>query len=403
VPASEAPGWTERLELAMSDCIPFANSGRDFQILNRYFSECQIVRTTGEALAKASKLLTNHKVWADAGVDGLDQWPKVSDSFREHISNWANVDRIVDPDFQSKPDKSKVIEFANSVLDSLLPANPQWISIPQLSCVTDASRNKVNRQLASASAAWQQRNRFKGRLILPFIVTHISQIRMKQERNKKVELFRDCLEESGAKTVWIVDRSLNDQDGAASVKEFRLKSIIELHQQVREKISSDFTVVAGPYWGLNLILWARGLVQHPAIGLGNAFQYHSPGGVLMAGKSRIAIGPLKRLAVASAHLKVWLEETLETISKLDPAHSEIGSLLRSFSHLQVEGRSQVAGFYSQWVARLEQLPPAGRSLALYQDFSSAYVLGRTLGTLPQDEGSARRPERVAEQLMLYCL
>lgn len=388
----------------MTDCIPFANTARDCQTLQKFFPESGVVRTTGEALAKFSKQLHEYKVWADAGVDGLERWPDISDTFRIYISSWAHQDRIGDTDFQKSPDRVKVTEFVISALNQLcMTSHPDWLSVPQLPCVSGSGRNKINRQLANATGAWQQRNRFKGRLVLPFIVTHVSQIKLKQERNKKVDLLCDCLEESGANALWVVDRSLNDLGGASSVKEYRLKAVIELHEQIRDRLPGDLTVVAGPYWGLNLILWCRGLVQHPAIGLGNAFQYHSPGGYVQSAKSRIAINALKRLAVASSSLQTWLQDTLKAISKSDPAFAEMAFLLKSFPHLQIDGRNQVASTYAQWVRRLEQLPSSGRALALYQDFSSAYVFGRPLNLMPLDEGSARRPERIAEQLMMHCL
>ena len=402
--APHTAGWAERLGLTVADYIPFANTNRDCQILDKHFPNAEVIRTSGEALNKVSKHLATRKIWADAGVDGLEQWPKMSDNFKAYISFWSDPERIVDTDFQKKPDRTKVSEFALSVLDHLCTAgDPEWVSVPQMPCVLGSGRNKLNRQLADAASTWQQRHRFKGRLVLPFIVTHVSQIKLKQERNKKVDLLCDCLKESGANALWVVDRSLNDQDGASSVKDFRLKAVIELHEQIRERIPESLAVIAGPYWGLNLILWSKGIVQHPAIGLGNAFQYHLPGGHLQTPKSRIAISPLKRLAVASVSLKGWLEDTLNTISRSDTAFAEIASLLKAFPHLQVDGRNQVAATYAQWLTRLQHLPPSGRALALYQDFSSAYVFGRALKPMPQEEGSARRPERIAEQLMLYCL
>ena len=71
-----------------------------------------------------------------------------------------------------------------------------------------------------------------------------------------------------------------------------------------------------------------------------------------------------------------------------------------------QARAQVAEFYKRWLGSLESVSPSGRSFALYQDLSNAYVLGRRfpgLPDLPDDEKTARRPERVAEQLMLQCL
>ncbi len=41
-------------------------------------------------------------------------------------------------------------------------------------------------------------------------------------------------------------------------------------------------------------------------------------------------------------------------------------------------------------------------MALFQDLSAAYTLGKTLPDL-DNEGTARRPEVIAEALMLICL
>ena len=66
-------------------------------------------------------------------------------------------------------------------------------------------------------------------------------------------------------------------------------------------------------------------------------------------------------------------------------------------------RRQIALFYKEWLDTIERTPEVGRSLALYQNFSSAFVLGKQLPTLPSSSGYARRPERVAEYFMLNCL
>ena len=41
-------------------------------------------------------------------------------------------------------------------------------------------------------------------------------------------------------------------------------------------------------------------------------------------------------------------------------------------------------------------------MALFQDLSTAYALGKSLPDL-EDEGTGRRPEAIAEPLMLSCL
>jgi len=154
---------------------------------------------------------------------------------------------------------------------------------------------------------------------------------------------------------------------------------------------------------MNMILWVRGLVRYPAIGLGNSYQYHLPGGVLKPGKTRIAIPPLRRWAVASPPLESWLKQAVKRLPKDDVAHSQLSEIVRTFGHLSLDGRMQVATFYKEWFDRISAVSAPGRALALYQDLSSAYVIGKRLPDLPRDEGTARKPWQVPKQFMVNCL
>jgi hypothetical protein len=283
-----------------------------------------------------------------------------------------------------------------------LYAEAEWVTVPQLPVVLGSSRNKINRQLAQASANWRALNRYGRKLIVPIVIRHSSQIRLKADRNKRIELARSCVELSGAAGLWIVDSTLNDQEGASTL-EARIGNLLAFHQEILEVLPADTTVIGGPYWALNLVLWCRGLVTHPAIGLGNAFQYQLPGGFPKPAKSRIALPSLKRLAIASIQLRTWLERVVHDMPKDDPSYSEFSSILKQYSQLSIDGRQQVATFYRQWLSKMEAIPKPGRALAMYQDLSSAYVIGKSLHELPGEEGSARRPERTAKQLMLFCL
>jgi hypothetical protein len=121
----------------------------------------------------------------------------------------------------------------------------------------------------------------------------------------------------------------------------------------------------------------------------------------MQAKRRIALPPLRRWATVSPQLEAWLKH----LPKSDPGLEELRELIPQFSRFYVEdeARNQVARFYKRWFEKLESTQAPGRALALYQDFSTAYVLGKPLPDLPAEEGTARRPERVAEQFMLQCL
>jgi hypothetical protein len=241
-------------------------------------------------------------------------------------------------------------------------------------------------------------------LILPIILTNQRQLNKKTARNGNVDLAVSCLQFSGADGVWVVDSSLNDQDGTGNFEQERFPGIVKFHEELNAKIRPETITISGPHWGLNLVLWARGLTQFTAIGVGKAYQYHVAGGMLMKGVTRVALPPLRRLAAWSPDLKKWIEATLGKIPKNNPDHTEFLNLERHFSVLQDENQAhlQVARFYKEWFKKFEAIVPQGRALALYQDLSSAYVLGRSLKDLPKRE-HARSASKVAKQLMVNCL
>jgi hypothetical protein len=269
--------------------------------------------------------------------------------------------------------------------------------------VSNASRNRINRLLAQKTAEWKRARKYTGKLILPVIFTHPKQVNLRTL--KKYELVSECYKDAEAQGVWVVESTLDDQEGSRSL-EARFQGLIKFHQELAELLPHDAIRIGGPYWGMNLILWSRGLIHHPAIGLGSAYQYRIPGPAPSPGKSRVAISPLRREALASEKLDAWVSKALSSIPSGETAHSELGELLRSLPRLRLApdaSKAQVAKFYKGWFDGLASVPKSGRSLALFQDLSKAFVLGRSLQPLPADEKTARRPDRVAQQLMLNCL
>jgi len=392
----------------MADHIPFVYSGKDCAVLRKTYADSVAVRLSLDTLGKViSHLPTGPLKWLDPAIDGIDRWKNpasVSDSYRVHIERFTGHEQLTDPVFQKAPKKEIVGQFVNAVLNECTRTiQPDWLSVPQLPLVSDSGRNKINRQLAEAADAWRSASSFSCKLILPVIVTHIKQIQHKADRNKRIDLLQSCLQLSKADGYWLVDCSLKDQEGAQPLESVRFPALINLHQEVTEVVSKDLISVAGPYWGMNLILWVRGLVRYPAINLGKSYQYHLPGGKLPAGSERVALPPLKRWAVASPQLETWLQDTVKRTPKGDEAHTQSTEILHNFSHLMSDSREQVATFYKNWFDKLSIVPEPGRSLALFQDFSSAYVLGKSLKELPAKEGSGRKPARVPKQFMVNCL
>jgi hypothetical protein len=179
--------------------------------------------------------------------------------------------------------------------------------------------------------------------------------------------------------------------------------VIGLHEEINDRISSNIRI-AGPYWGLNLVLWARGLVDYPAIGVGSGYQFFIAGGTAKQPKARIALPSLRRRATVDAHLKIWLDAAIRKLGASHPAHAELSNIRKQYTSFSEPSRAreQVAKFYKEWFNLIASAPKAGRSVALFQDLAAAYTLGKSLPNLVS-EGPARRPEAVAEPLMLSCL
>lgn len=393
----------------MRDYVPFINSERDCEIFGEHYSDAEMVRVSIGKVDRVRSLSRTAKIWVDAGVDGLHNLnPKNTGAFWDAIKKFPGYANIGDPAFQSKPTKSVVEEFVFAVLKHCTVAHADYVSVPQLPHVTGGERNKINRLMSEATAEWALHNRSQFRFILPCIFTHQEQVNSKVTRSKKLNLVHDCLKLSRAAGVWVVESSLADLDGAVTFEQRRFPKLIELHEELKHSLPTETTTVAGPYWGMNLVLWARGLVKFAAIGLGNAYQYHIPGGPPpQRPNKRIALTPLRRWVVASPDLKRWVQKNLgERISKTDPAYAQFlgaETLIERAMHSEEGGRRQIARFYKEWFDKIASAPPSGRALALYQDLSSAYVLGKNLTDLPDNEPGNKKPERVAQQLMLSCL
>lgn len=121
--------------------------------------------------------------------------------------------------------------------------------------------------------------------------TNQRQINKKTERNKKLAGVLNCLTAAEARGVWLVDASLNDQEGSTTFDK-RFPALRQLHEELNEEIPERTITICGPYWGMNLVLWARELANLAAIGLGNSYKYNIPGAALFKGNIRIALTPL---------------------------------------------------------------------------------------------------------------
>lgn len=390
----------------MATYIPFVNTLSDCLRLKLYPDATKLrvsletINTLGEELPKKLPL------WIDPAIDGYHYLlisKDRSENWKQYIKQFKNSQILSNSSFLKKPETEKLKQFVTSILDKCSKFKSDWITVPQLPIIDGTSRNKINRALAAATSEWKLNSGFNGKFILPIIFTHQEQLKGKTEWRKKLTVAKTCYRDSGALGIWAVDSSLSDQKGSGKYDK-RFQSLIEFHKDLQQDFP-DGMIIAGPYWGMNLILWARGLCDYPAISLGTAYQYYISGGFPRPPKTRLAIPPLRRWAVAERPLKTWLDDVLEQIDPSDTEYKHFLYLRDNFSILSIQetARDQVAKFYRKWIDKLEDTPAPGRALALYQDLSSAYILGKQLKELPRKEAPGRAPEKVAQQFMLNCL
>jgi len=397
----------------MAEYIPFITGDECCTIVKQTYSDAEVVRIP---LDRAAKLISSlgpaakSKVWIDPCVDGLFDLakrrptPKRPNSWFEHIKTFSHFDKIGSPDYWPQPNSTEVFAFVSEILNRCAaPPAPIWITVPQIPFSDGAEGNKINRALARATGDWKNQSKFGGQLILPLIATHQTQVNLKTERNPRVRQAERCYQEAHADGFWVVDSSLADDNGSETLGDRRFPGLIAFHEELNESISSKIKI-AGPYWGLNLVLWARGLIDFPAIGIGAGYQYFPSGGTASTPTARIALEHLRRRVRVKPRLKTWLEAVTTDLAPSHPASAEFSKIRSQYSALNEpkRAREQVARSYKRWLDAIASAPKAGRSMALYQDLSAAYALGKSLREI-EDEGTSRRPESVAKPLMLNCL
>ena len=400
----------------MAAHIPFANTPKDCQILKRHYGDSHVVRVSLEAIDNVwSQLPQDMPVWLDPAIDGCEHHLKNSvKDVPAYIAQFEHHSILTSSKHIKEATQQQVQIFVDAVMAKCLQFKPKWITVPQLPMVTDTSRNRINSLLAKATCQWKIKNRFNGLLILPLIFTNQQQLKNRTSWRPRLDSAIKWYQSSAADGVWVVDSSLSDQMSTKTFRD-RLPSLLEMHDYLRTSIPSA-KIIAGPYWGMNLIIWAKGLCDYPAVCLGTTYQYYLPGDPFKRkGKSRIAIPPLKRWVVVSPEFRDWVDATLNSLDSKDEAfrtlnnirsdlHNVLKELQDNYGLMDEEtNRRQIAIFYKKWLDTIEKTPGIGRPLALYQHFSSAFALGKQLPTLPPSSGYTRRPERVAEYFMLNCL
>lgn len=393
----------------MTNAIPFINTSPDCDRYKRFYSDSPIARVTLQNHSKlAEELPEKTKFWVDPAFDSYHcvlsnsrTWNDIEPSlgefnYNQYLCNSSSV---------TNPDKAKLRDLVDSVLSKCLFHKPEWLTVPQLPIVNDSSRNKLNKELAIATAIWADQKGYSGKFVFPLIFTKNDQLTGKTLWKPKINTVKSQLKFSKLNVdfLWIVDSSLDDQSGYKTNLK-RIESLIEFHLDVKTQFANK-KVIAGPYWGVNLVLWARDLCHYPGISLGTGYRYYLPGFPGRSGNTRVALAPLKRRAIIVPELKTWLFEALKVLPKGE-THDALEALYDNFDTFLSKDIAdrQVAEFYRTWIDLIEKTPLPGRKLALFQDLSSVFVTGKNLSDLPKTAvKGGRQPERIAEQLMLNCL
>ncbi len=389
--------------------IPFVRSALDESLASELYDDAPIWRITLERPQSAKRLPTGSLLWIDCGFDGVLQAFENADAewgkdWLKFVNRHGELNCLADAAYLEKPERKKIEEPIRKALAEADALHPSLISIPQLPYVDGTERNKINKLLFQITLEWHVASHSKAKLILPVIFTHSRQLNKKTDRNPKVKFVAGLLTGGGVNAVWSVDASLDDQCGTSTLARERFPGIVDFFKELRSACSLEMTV-AGPYWGLGLVLWSRGLVSHFGVGLGSTFRYHIPGGMAHGPKARVAPECLRRWVSASADLREWLLASAGKLPAGSPAQAELKSLAAHFPAMleQKISRRQIARAHKNWCKKINAVAPSGRAVALFQDLSSAFVTGKALDNLPDDDGPCRRPELIAEQLMLNCL
>jgi len=405
----------------MGEYVAMVNGNRDAAMVSRLYADAAGVRLP---LAKASRLHQGlppgTNIWIDGGIDSLHLAESISPACKTYIKGFDQGDSILRDGLSGQCSRSTIERFVTSLLGNCAALTPKWISIPQVPYDTEklAGRRKLNRDLLTAAAEWTVANPGNAKLMLPVILYQADAANAKMKwRNDIIKHVNWAQRNCNVDGIWVVNCALDDERGSGPNQERRFPGLIALHEELRASIKKGTRVVAGPYWAMNLVLWARRLIDNPVIGIATGYRYYISGGETRAPADRVAVSPLLRRVKATDDLSLWLrksEKTLSSVatpasrigavgSSLNKAAAEIGTLSRQLRRFRGDlAHEQVARFYKDWLDRIETTAAPLRALALRQEFSDANVVGAILTDLPPGN-KARKPGRLAEQFMLNCL
>lgn len=388
----------------MHDYILFINTGTDRDVALKVYKTRPKVKIRINDAEKLYKSLVSDKtkIWIDPSFDGYGNKPNKESSWYLFMSKFSHSSEFFDESFISKPVKKIIEDHVAEIMNECMKFSPDILSVPQLPYVMGSNHNQINKALCLAFVKWKTESAFSGDIILPVIFTNKEAVTNGSERTKKIDYIVKNYKLSGSNGVWIVDSSLQDQAGTGNFEKERFPSLIDLHTRINDLLKPQIHI-AGPYWGVNILLWAKSIITNPAFSLGTGFQHYLAGGHINQASPRVAISSLKRWVKVNIDLKNWLQDSIDRLRDQKEV-VEFEALLKELQHLEVSNRYryQISEFYLSWYEKYASLPEPGRSLALYQDLSQAFVLGKNLSAIDSEKGTARRPEVVAKQLMLNC-
>lgn len=403
-----------------TEYVPLVRTQGEYRIVSSIMKDADVVRMSAE-FADTYEVDDSWRLWLDPGFDGYEfvfenGWYGKGDGQGWHgwIQQFNGYDLLQSESNASDAAQGDVDDFVARVLDSIVENDPHMISVPQVPYGLGTARHGINRKLAKATGKWKESNWPKGTLILPAVLLHHDAYRTRAASSPKVNAISRALELSRATGVWIVHADFDDLAGKGNFDRDRFPSLIGFHEQLAEALPAKTFTCAGPYWGINLILWARGIVDVPVIGCGGAYRYYlpKPPQVLQRASTKIAIPPLRRWYGVNSELLRWVKTAKGKFpprNEVREALQQIESSLGQF--LGPGGRTpamrQSAEFYYDWLCEIREVQLRGRGLFLFQDFSKAVVNGSHIGTkLPKQSGlssDARDPGFIAQQFMLQCL
>lgn len=403
-----------------AEYIPLVRSQSECKVVRAVMGDVDAVRVAAHSVDQLT-IDQEWRMWIDPSFDGYEfvfrkGWSRDKGSPKNAWSDWIRQfdghDLLTTEASAASAPQTEVDSFVAGVLDSVAAEDPLIISVPQLPYSMDAVRHRINKKLAKAAGMWKGRKWPSGTFILPAVLLRSEIYRTKTPAMQRINAICRSLELSHATGVWVVHAGFNDLEGKSNYDRDMFPSLIQFHELLNEALPAKTFTCAGPYWAINLILWARGIVDVPVISGGGPYSYDTPKPYYNPPTNRIALPPLRRRYGAKTELRTWVR----TAIKKFPASSEVRDELRQIeaSFAQFLGRDglvpamlQTAQFYHSWLQQIAAFEPLGRGLFMFQDFSRAVVNGAHIREkLPKQEhlsAKARDPGFIAEQLMLQCL